>query len=1548
MAGTTAGQTDGLRGPTSCQGNAAGQRLRRELGTQKELVRVERVHAGMRETCNCRDAITRHASSQVRRSFSSTLTATGSQLFGVQALPRLATEGGGLDMDADDQLLSPSATLPHTLLDALNNVDDDLMEPPPGLCAEPTGCDVAGSDSSGLAGEWSWKTSAKDFVPGTLGDAGAALSSSGSTFGGSHSHSGLTRSPVVGPSTNASSAGSPALGPAAWNGASKTGWTGMNPDALTPMAVETDALGSPIAMEGLDPAEALAMEGMALEEEDMAEFYVQQQLWCWKIFLALAGLYLLLAFVSNQTGLASSIPMPALTENKEVLDRIVAVEAAVARLEQRVPAAGQSGPSPAPPQAPTTPPSSQRLPEPAPVPPAVPAPSPPSAVQALVPQTRVGAAKLHLLSHRSCSQDQTQQCNLGFIKEMEAMKKEADTAPQIQERHLYTSLPDELMNDPRWQQHVKPKVRGRGYWFWKAAISRLLLAKGVLQLGDDLLYVDADSMPMMKHLIRLSAMHKQDIIIAAQPHCEHVWTKGDIFQRFGTTWNDLHYGLTQQPKAQAFYMRLNERTLKVLQIWEMLMEDFHLEPDFPCDRLGDRDETAGWSVHPELGARSSPEASLSWCRDSMQQVKDHMEAEWQKERKAMIDQIARFRAVLTRYSIPLEEVSSVTVYEPVEQIAMPVSVPAFVLSSAAWLLDRMLHDAMQIPCLQDPAADPMSTTLPIALLAILHCAAAEDVEANTFNSYLQEQVCQACKDLDPEDKAILEGVAAVERAHLHDVVLYHALPFDVYTLAWIWHGISNEDMLTWKPLDRVQTPYPAAAMRLALRVFHKGQQFPLFKAPDLKLCWPVSGRPSVRETGGQFVGTVTSVSQGSRSITVEYDQESKQYVPDATGCFPLVDTARESQAKALTDEELIKNGVSSATSFKSYLTKLGIIAQDGQDGTKPDHVPGASERLLALNLNAFGSWQVGPRESSWDQFRMNGISFASAAGLGGQLPFLKDIFDERKLSANVQEVVLKQLQLLVCVVKNRTIEPGTVTGCDSLVADMKTLISCPTATDLTELMSTALPPSASACKKVITTVPGAPSTKCGTDVLLQLVMTPDLANDLAYLSSEGGAPDSARDEGESFVRGYNGLKNTPSGDNVQVRSLLRRDPFASGSGLQFAAHSSVFRDTTMMSAVAGIASDIRDTVLGHSDACWTTTSTTTSTTTTTTGEVRPPFFRGDVHPLRFALIMLLAGLSVAALCYYRLQRAAPARDLRAIEMQEHAKVHGHPVDAKMEQLLKEMPAEEEAPPSFMSAKDVWETQAWRSGSGSATGSGSNPRRGSGASGSTDMPLDEPLRRPPGLAMFPHAKVRTGSEESADAEVSVSNDVDQEDSLADPEVLSRVEALQKSTSSALDDRAQKSLGSLEAAKAMEVLQKVEELVEAQGGECRNLSSMLQSVCRKMERKMLSDAKAKTLEVNPGMDQAASVRPTAEESKEYWTVKRIEKAAERAFETWYEGDRWRLKFSMAGLDPSLSDIAMERCMAWLRRRLAEFKDASGPKVLRQCRAEWSKTELSASLW
>lgn len=373
----------------------------------------------------------------------------------------------------------------------------------------------------------------------------------------------------------------------------------------------------------------------------------------------------IVVFVYNFPGLLAVKPSinqfsSSWLDKKEVFETIQKLEARISRLEQeRLPlgAGGISTPLPVkqvpgldttkPPAASTS--GASAITSPLEQPAAPPVPAPPSTPIAnmapdITVQTREGAGKLHLLSHRSCSQDQSAKCNQGFIKEMASMGKEADTAPEINERHLYTSLPDELMNDPRWQTHVKPGVRGRGYWFWKAALSRMLLSQGVFQLGDELLYVDADSMPMMKHIIRMRSRHPEDLILAAQPHCEHVWTKGDIFQRFGTTWDSLHYGLTQQPKAQAFLMRLNKRTVKLLQIWEGLMTDFHLvsdepsrnkaldgpwfkrkenrhdqsilsmilkasiakagscnEPDFPCDRLGSKDETAGWQVHPELG-----------------------------------------------------------------------------------------------------------------------------------------------------------------------------------------------------------------------------------------------------------------------------------------------------------------------------------------------------------------------------------------------------------------------------------------------------------------------------------------------------------------------------------------------------------------------------------------------------------------------------------------------------------------------------------------------------------------------------------------------------------------------------------------------------------------------------------------------------------------------------------------------------------------------------------------------------------------------------------
>jgi len=224
-------------------------------------------------------------------------------------------------------------------------------------------------------------------------------------------------------------------------------------------------------------------------------------------------------------------------------------------------------------------------------------------------------------------------------------------------------------------------------------------------------------------------------------------------------------------------------------------------------------------------------------------------------------------------------------------------------------------------------------------------------------------------------------------------------------------------------------------------------------------------------------------------------------------------------------------------------------------------------------------------------------------------------------------------------------------------------------------------------------------------------------------------------------------------------------------------------------------------------------------------------------------------------------------------------------------------------------------------------------------------MDMDIGRPPGIeetdaggcaesiactlkALFPHAKVRAGSEDDA------ATGAEKE------EVEKKVQLLQESTQSEIDERALSSLWSLSASKALEVVLRVEELVEAQGGACRNLSSMLQSVCRKMERKMIADAKAKAAEApeeGEAGDEANRHRSDDGGKEEYWTVKRIEKIAERCFETWYESDRWRLKLSMSGSDLASSDVAMERFCAWLRRRLADFKDTHGAKVLRQCQGE-----------
>ncbi|CAE8632431.1 unnamed protein product [Polarella glacialis] len=138
--------------------------------------------------------------------------------------------------------------------------------------------------------------------------------------------------------------------------------------------------------------------------------------------------------------------------------------------------------------------------------------------------------KTILVSHRSCSEDQSLQCSKGFIAEMKKMAAVAAQYPIINETHLFTRLPDTISSDPRWARHIQPGIKGRGFWFWKPAIINMLLKEGLVNDGDHVIYLDGDTSHFMQRILD-AASDEIDFQTYWQEHCEYSWTKGDVFAR---------------------------------------------------------------------------------------------------------------------------------------------------------------------------------------------------------------------------------------------------------------------------------------------------------------------------------------------------------------------------------------------------------------------------------------------------------------------------------------------------------------------------------------------------------------------------------------------------------------------------------------------------------------------------------------------------------------------------------------------------------------------------------------------------------------------------------------------------------------------------------------------------------------------------------------------------------------------------------------------------------------------------------------------------------
>jgi hypothetical protein len=174
--------------------------------------------------------------------------------------------------------------------------------------------------------------------------------------------------------------------------------------------------------------------------------------------------------------------------------------------------------------------------------------------------------------------------------------------------HAYSSFPNWILSDPKWQPHLefltnpKKSKRGGGYWFWKAPL--LLHHLSSLNDGDFVVYSDADNvdgnldwtLDLLEEMIATGssdtssspnkASSSCDLAVFQQNFRERSFTKRDAYEYFCRHDNDndsINPSLdtSNQYYGGWFVMRKTPALVHFLQAWETSLANYDLLNDSP-------------------------------------------------------------------------------------------------------------------------------------------------------------------------------------------------------------------------------------------------------------------------------------------------------------------------------------------------------------------------------------------------------------------------------------------------------------------------------------------------------------------------------------------------------------------------------------------------------------------------------------------------------------------------------------------------------------------------------------------------------------------------------------------------------------------------------------------------------------------------------------------------------------------------------------------------------------------------------------------------------